>query len=244
MSANMAARCWSGDQAVGLGSRPLMDGWILWHEPDWRADVHCCRSLKKKKKKKKQKKKSLVWLDIDKKKNNQQTTKNKQTKKNNPKQNKQTNKQEKTNKPQTNKYGQSRGLVLVLLLSRWMTNKWANWDSLERKVHCLYLLLSWCCIFFQYRNRLTGLVVKALASRAEVSGFESCLRWNFSRSSHTSGLKIGTRVATLPDAWRYRAWLARCQYPVTGWGSKFDLQLLSQCGSTYICLSRSVSEIH
>ena len=27
-------------------------------------------------------------------------------------------------------------------------------------------------------------------------------------------------------------WLARCQYTVTGRGSKFDLQLLSQCGST------------
>ena len=28
MSANMAKRCWSGDQAVGLGRRPLPDGWI------------------------------------------------------------------------------------------------------------------------------------------------------------------------------------------------------------------------
>ena len=27
----------------------------------------------------------------------------------------------------------------------------------------------------------------------------------FSGSSHTSDLKIGTPVATLPDAWRYRA---------------------------------------
>ena len=27
-SANMAARCWSGDQAVGLGRRPLPDGWF------------------------------------------------------------------------------------------------------------------------------------------------------------------------------------------------------------------------
>ena len=26
-SANMAAGCWSGDQAVGLGRRPLLDGW-------------------------------------------------------------------------------------------------------------------------------------------------------------------------------------------------------------------------
>ena len=37
---------------------------------------------------------------------------------------------------------------------------------------------------------------------------------------------------------------ARCQYTVTGWDEKFGLQLLSQCGSTYNCLSRSVPEIH
>ena len=46
---------------------------------------------------------------------------------------------------------------------------------------------------------------KASASRAEDPGFESRLRLNFvSRSSHTSDLKIGAPVATLPDAWRYR----------------------------------------
>ena len=28
MSANMATGCWSGDQAVGLGRRPLLDGWF------------------------------------------------------------------------------------------------------------------------------------------------------------------------------------------------------------------------
>ena len=54
-------------------------------------------------------------------------------------------------------------------------------------------------------RRLVGLVVKAFASRAENSGFDSCLRReNFSRSSHTSDLQIGTPVATLPFAWRYR----------------------------------------
>ena len=31
---------------------------------------------------------------------------------------------------------------------------------------------------------------------------------------------------------------------MTGWDGKFDLQLLSQCGSMYNCLSRSVPEIH
>ena len=45
---------------------------------------------------------------------------------------------------------------------------------------------------------------KASASRAEDPGFESRLRRDFSGSSHTSDLKIGTPVATLPGAWRYR----------------------------------------
>ena len=53
-------------------------------------------------------------------------------------------------------------------------------------------------------DRLVGLVVKASASRAEDPGFESFLRRDFSVLSHTSDLKIGTPVATLPDAWGYR----------------------------------------
>ena len=53
-------------------------------------------------------------------------------------------------------------------------------------------------------DRLTGLVVKASTSRAEDPGFESCLRRGFSESSHTSDLKIGSPVATLPGAWYCR----------------------------------------
>ena len=34
--------------------------------------------------------------------------------------------------------------------------------------------------------------------------FDSCVHWDFSRLSHTSDLTIGTPVATLPGAWRYR----------------------------------------
>ena len=49
-----------------------------------------------------------------------------------------------------------------------------------------------------------GPVVKASASRAEDPGFKSRLRRDFPGSSHTSDLKIGTPVATLPGAWRYR----------------------------------------
>ena len=51
---------------------------------------------------------------------------------------------------------------------------------------------------------LVGLVVKATASGAEDLGFESRLRRDLYGSSHTSDLKIGAPVATLPGAWHYR----------------------------------------
>ena len=47
-------------------------------------------------------------------------------------------------------------------------------------------------------------MVKASSSGAEGLEFESRLRRDFSGSSHTSDLKIGTPAATLPGAWRYR----------------------------------------
>ena len=80
-------------------------------------------------------------------------------------------------------------------------------------------------------------MVKASALGVEDPGLESRLRRDFSGSSHTSDLNIGTPVATLPGAWHYRvsAGTGRpgvCQYTVTGRGRKFDLQLLSQCSST------------
>ena len=49
-----------------------------------------------------------------------------------------------------------------------------------------------------------GLVVKVSTSRAEDPGFELRLRQDFSGLSHTTDLKMGTAVATLPSAWRYR----------------------------------------
>ena len=58
--------------------------------------------------------------------------------------------------------------------------------------------------YLRLSDRCVGLVVKAPASRAEDPGFKSCLRRDFSGSSHTSELKIGTPVATLSGAWRYR----------------------------------------
>ena len=56
----------------------------------------------------------------------------------------------------------------------------------------------------QFIHRLVGLVVKASASEAEDPGFESRLQRDFSGSSHTTDLKIGTPVATLRGTWRYR----------------------------------------
>ena len=53
-------------------------------------------------------------------------------------------------------------------------------------------------------DRLADLVVKVSAWREEEPGFESRLRRDFSGSSHTSDLKTGTPVATLPGAWLYR----------------------------------------
>ena len=53
-------------------------------------------------------------------------------------------------------------------------------------------------------DRLVGQVVKASAPKAEGPGFESRMCRDFSGSSHTSDLKIGTPVATLPGTWRYR----------------------------------------
>ena len=47
-------------------------------------------------------------------------------------------------------------------------------------------------------------MAKASASGEEDPGFESRLRRDFSGSSHTSDIKIGTPVATLPGDWRYR----------------------------------------
>ena len=87
-------------------------------------------------------------------------------------------------------------------------------------LHRVYFLGSLCQLQFQFvsvqdsivslgkalsGHHLVGLmVIKASASRAEDPGFESRLRRDFSGSSHTSDLKFGTPVATLPGAWRYR----------------------------------------
>ena len=66
---------------------------------------------------------------------------------------------------------------------------------------------------------------KASASRAEDPGFESRLRRDF----------FGVESYQWLKNWHSSGYPARrlaCQYTVTGWSRTFDLQFLSQCGST------------
>ena len=66
-------------------------------------------------------------------------------------------------------------------------------------------------------NRLIGLVVKASALRVVDTGFKSLFRWDYSGSSHTCDLKIGTPVATLPGTLHYR---------VSAWSGWPDVSIL------------------
>ena len=66
--------------------------------------------------------------------------------------------------------------------------------------------------------------LRHLPLEQKIPGSNPACAGNFPESSHTSDLKIGTPVATMPGAWRQCwDWLAQCQYTVTGWDGKFDL---------------------
>ena len=73
---------------------------------------------------------------------------------------------------------------------------------------CCYPHLSQHRIFCQlcslYHYRLVGLVVRRPPRERKVPGSNPACAGIFSGPSHTSDLKIGTPVATLPGAWRYR----------------------------------------
>ena len=58
--------------------------------------------------------------------------------------------------------------------------------------------------YLSLRDRLIGLVVRRPPRERKVPGLNPACGRIFSGSSHTSDLKIGTPVATLPGAWRYR----------------------------------------
>ena len=53
-------------------------------------------------------------------------------------------------------------------------------------------------------DRLVGLVVRRPTPELKIPSSNPACAGIFSGSSHTSDLKIGTPVATLPGAWRYR----------------------------------------
>ena len=68
---------------------------------------------------------------------------------------------------------------------------------------------DWCCHCGTFScsvaaNRLVGLVVRRPPRERKIPGSNPACTGIFSRSSHTSDLKIGTPVATLPAAWCYR----------------------------------------
>ena len=65
---------------------------------------------------------------------------------------------------------------------------------------CLELLLT----SLLTSNRLVGLVVRRPPRERKIPGSNPACAGIFPGSSHTSDLKIGTPVATLPGAWRYR----------------------------------------
>ena len=88
---------------------------------------------------------------------------------------------------------------------------WKNEREIEKErvFVCTCVLLFMCVCLYATCGHIStdclgGLVVKASAWRAEDPGFEFCLHPGFSGSSHTSDLNIGTPVATLPGARRYR----------------------------------------
>ena len=60
-------------------------------------------------------------------------------------------------------------------------------------------------------DRLIGLVVRCLPQERKIPGSNPACAGIFSGSNHSSDLKIGTPVATLPGAWRY--WVSAG----TGW---------------------------
>ena len=84
--------------------------------------------------------------------------------------------------------------------------------SLSRPHPCLVsvLFLSESSVVFTnstltpHPHRLVGLVVRRPPRERKVPGSNPACAGIFSGSSHTSDLNIGTPVATLPGAWRYR----------------------------------------
>ena len=69
---------------------------------------------------------------------------------------------------------------------------------------CLVLAFDVVPLLLLLLHRLVGLVVRRPPREQKIPGSNPACAGNFSGSSHTSDLKIGTPVATLPGALRYR----------------------------------------
>ena len=77
-----------------------------------------------------------------------------------------------------------------------------SWEYRRRRRRSI-LLLSFLTFFLPH-NRLVGLVIRRPPRERKIPNSNPACAGIFSGSSHTSDLKIGTPVATLPGAWRYR----------------------------------------
>ena len=78
-------------------------------------------------------------------------------------------------------------------------------------VHLLFF--SVMSVLSSHLDRLVGLVVRRPPRERKIPGSNPACAGIFSGSSHTYDSKIGTPVATLPGAWRYRVSAG------TGWPS-------------------------
>ena len=75
---------------------------------------------------------------------------------------------------------------------------------------CSLLIAVWelyqslCSLMIAVWDRLVGQVVRRPPRERKIPGSNSACDGIFSGSSHTSDFKVGTPVATLSGAWRYR----------------------------------------
>ena len=87
----------------------------------------------------------------------------------------------------------------------------SHWRLIKQKHTVLHRFLLHChdvpyCTILHLidQDRLVGLVVRRPPWERKNPGLNPACARIFSGLSHTSDLKIGTPVATLPGAWRYR----------------------------------------
>ena len=91
----------------------------------------------------------------------------------------------------------------------WLTDCMEGMSALIDRLYRGCLCLGWHVVCMEgvdalADDRLVGLVVRRPPRERKIPGSNPACVGIFSGSSHTSDLKIGTPVATLPGAWRYR----------------------------------------